>query len=121
MRRGALGSARGLEGDRRPRWRGEGRRDGVGESPPHPHAARRGAGQVRGRGAVLGDPAHCVRPSPSATPGASPVPARRELEEELQRPRLLGQVGGARGSCRRRGLPVPACRRRGRRWGHGAW
>lgn len=36
VRRGALGSARGLEGDRRPRWRGEGRRDGFRESPPHP-------------------------------------------------------------------------------------
>lgn len=119
MRRRARGSARGLEGDRRPRWRWEGRLDRVGGGGRD--AARRGAGQVRGRGAVLGDPAHCVRPSPSATPGASPVPARRELEEELQRPRLLGQVGGARGSYRRCGLPVPACRRRGRRWGHGAW
>lgn len=47
---------------------------GKGQSPLHPGGRAVGEGrggattdeQVRGRGAALGDPAHCARPSPAA-------------------------------------------------------
>ena len=99
-RQGASGPARRLQGDRRPRWGGgaAGARHG------------RGPDRCAGGGRCLGILRTARAPPPARLP-ARPRP-RREREEELRLQRPLGQVGGATGSRRRRGLPVPARRRR---------
>lgn len=65
MRRGARGSARGLEGGRRPRWRGEGRLDRVGGG-----GTRRGGGPDRyaGGGRCLGILRTACAPPPARLP-----------------------------------------------------
>lgn len=83
-------------------------------------AARPGAGQVRGRGAVLGDPAHCARPSPSAAPGAAPAPARAGGGAAASAATRAGRRRHGKPPTARAACPS-AQEARGRRWGHGAW